>query len=127
MEADGADVIFDGFLDLLKDYLPGLFRCNDGYVIKRVYLATSNNYKHYHIVSAKTLDEKYYYSRSGYPKMIWVCELANYQRWRSGDKNCVIGQIVLDATASNAEKLNGILEVRFGRRVARSLKKSSIK
>ena len=64
MEADGADVIFDGFLDLLKDYLPGLFRCNDGYVIKRVYLATSNNYKHYHIVSAKTLDEKYYYSRS---------------------------------------------------------------
>lgn len=127
MEAEGADLIFDGFLDLLEDYLPELFQwCNGRYVIKRVYLATSNNYKHYHIVTAKALDEKYYYSRSGYPKMIWVCELADYQRWRSRDKNCVIGQIVLDATASNAEKFNGILEVRFGRHIARSLKKAPL-
>lgn len=119
LEADGANVIFDEFLSLVGDYLQGLLEGNNNdYLIKRVFLATSNNYKRYHLMAAKSLDEKFFYAQLNYPKMIWVCEICDYERWKNENDLCVIGEIVLDATASNAEKLNSILEVRFGKHVA---------
>lgn len=119
LEADGANVIFDEFLSLISDYLQVLLDGNNSdYLIKRVFLATSNNYKRYHLMAAQSLDEKFFYAQLNYPKMIWVCEICDYSRWNDENNLCVIGEIVLDATASNAEKLNSILEVRFGKHVA---------
>ncbi len=46
------------------------------------------------------MEEKLLYSKMNYPKFIWVCEFSTFFTYTREKK--VIGEIVLDATASRA-------------------------
>lgn len=78
-------------------------------VIIRVYLASARGYTRF---KDETLSDIYkgFYNSVVYPKFIWVCELSTIETFNN---NKIIGEIVLDATATPLQPLDSVILVNY--------------
>ena len=96
---------------MLKDM--GLLKYNSEPLIMRLFLTASRNFKKFRIKKAEAMEEKLLYSKMKYPKFILVCEFSTFFTYTREKK--VIGEIVLDATASGEAVFDSIIAIRIGR------------
>ena len=78
-------------------------------VIIRVYLASARGYTRF---KDETLSNIYklFYNSVVYPKFIWVCELSTIETFNN---NKIIGEIILDATATPLQPLDSVILVNY--------------
>ncbi len=78
-------------------------------VIIRVYLASTHGYTRF---KDETLNNVYkvFYNSVVYPKFIWVCELSTIETF---ENNKIIGEIILDATASPLQPVDSVILVNY--------------
>lgn len=84
-------------------------------LVLRFFLTTSRNFKKHRFSSSASLNEKIFYANIIYPKMIWVCELIDYNAYLANNTSnkCVLGEIVIDSTAVQSELMNSIISLRI--------------
>ena len=119
LEVNGAVEIVNNFFEayssdienMLKDM--GLLKCNSEPLVMRLFLTASRNFKKFRIKKAETMEERLLYSEMKYPKFIWVCEFSTFFTYTRERK--VIGEIVLDATASGEAVFDSIIAIRIGK------------
>ena len=56
--------------------------------------------------SGKNSDARKLYTRTSFPRFIWVCEISTRELYKN---NLVLGEIIIDATSSPDEKLNSFI------------------
>ena len=123
LEANAAERIFNAIIRLLfenttfkfiQDYWELLIHNKSEPIIKRIFLTSSRKYKAFRIRNAYNESESAYYLNLHFPKFIWVMELTTSTYYNSDDKK-VLGEIVLDATASKYSNIESIISMRIGK------------
>ena len=116
MDACKASIVFDNVIKCLCNHLKK-FICHigeivdkDNPIIKRVFLTASRRYKEYRAKTSKNYIESYYYGNLSFPKFIWVMEISTYNLYKN---QCVIGEVVLDATSSRGTWFDFIIMMRI--------------
>jgi len=79
-------------------------------ITNRTFLTTSRNYKMSRFEGNKNLKFRQLYTYIPMPKFIWICEISTIDLFK---KKKIIGEIVIDATASKDDNLNAIILVRY--------------
>lgn len=119
LEVNGAVEIVNNFFKsysaeieiMLKDM--ELLKFNSEPLVMRLFLTSSRNFKKFRMKKADAIEEKLLYSEMAYPKFIWVCEISTFFIYTREKK--VVGEIVLDATASGEAVFDSIIAVRLGK------------
>lgn len=94
-----------------RDMVEVLTVSEENPITLRYYLANSAKYKRFRISSGETVEDKMFYADVPMPKSVWVAEISTYELYKMG---YALGEVVLDATASNQSKLCGIILFRTG-------------
>ena len=76
----------------------------------RYYLANSAEYKQFRIKNGIDIDEQIFYADVLMPKSVWVAEISTFRCYQEG---YVIGEVVLDATASSRSKVDSVILLRI--------------
>ena len=119
LEVNGAMEVINNFFEayscdieiMLKDM--NLLKYNSEPLVTRLFLTSSRNFKKFRINKAETLEEKLLYSEMKYPKFIWVCEFSTFFTYTREKE--VVGEIILDATASSEAVFDSVIAVRIGK------------
>ena len=121
LEANAAKRIFDRVLEALFSGIPDivshwgtLSNNNSEPIIERVFLTSSRKFKAFRISTAHNEKESDYYLRLPFPKFLWIMELTISSYYKSNDKK-VLGEIILDATASKNSGFESIIAIRIGK------------
>lgn len=79
-------------------------------LVLRIFLASSRHFRQIRIenLRANGSNAASFYSATLFPKFVWVCELYSIETYLDGDPE-LIGEIVLDATASSHDSENVII------------------
>lgn len=94
----------------IAEILEGLKISEDNPLTLRYYMTNSAQLKKHRINSALKIEDKLFYADTLMPKVVWVSEISTYKLSKSG---YILGEIILDATASNKSKLNSIILFRL--------------
>ncbi len=78
----------------------------DNPVTIRYYLANSAEYKGYRIKNVEPVNDKKFYADVPMPKAVWVAEISTFDLYKQG---YAFAEVVIDATASNRSRVNGII------------------
>ena len=121
LEANAAKRIFDKVLEVLFGKLTFVYQHWESLaenksepIVERMFLASSRKYKAFRIRTANNKTESAFYLGLPFPKFIWVMELTTSSYYESEDKK-VLGEIILDATASKYSNIDSIIAVRIGK------------
>lgn len=121
LEANAAKRIFDKIIELLFDkidyirkYWMVISKSKSNAVVERIFLTSSRKYKAFRIRTANNAKESAFYLDMSFPKFIWVMELTTDLHYDDSD-SVVLGEIVLDATASKYSNFESIIAIRIGK------------
>jgi hypothetical protein len=100
------------FYELLKNKYFGLNNLEniDDKIVISIFLSTARNYKASRFESVDNSVAKRLYINIPLPKFVWVCEISTLNEYKN---NKIIGEIVLDATASKYDKLESTILIRY--------------